>query len=58
MHGKILRWDPGAIDKLPSCLRIVIQSIVETMEDIEREMKPRGRSSSVQDTVEEVHQQF
>jgi hypothetical protein len=48
------RWDPGAIDKLPSCLRIVIQSIVETMEDIEREMKPRGRSSSVQDTVEEI----
>ncbi|KAL9308189.1 Terpenoid synthase 22 [Arabidopsis thaliana] len=48
------RWDLGAIDKLPSCLRIVIQSIVETMEDIEREMKPRGRSSSVQYTVEEV----
>jgi len=58
MHWKILRWDLGAIDKLPSCLRIVIQSIVETMEDIEREMKPRGRSSSVQYTVEEVHQQF
>lgn len=52
--GKSIRWDLGAIDELPSYLRIVIQSIVETMEDINRELKPRGRSSSVQYTVEEV----
>ncbi|KAF8050124.1 hypothetical protein N665_2041s0007 [Sinapis alba] len=48
------RWDLGAIDELPSHLRIVIQSIVDTMEDIKREMKPRGRSSSVQYTVDEI----
>ncbi|KAF2564274.1 hypothetical protein F2Q70_00014940 [Brassica cretica] len=48
------RWDLGAIDELPSHLRIFIQSIVDTMEDIKREMKPRGRSSSVQYTVEEI----
>ncbi|KAJ4911264.1 Terpenoid synthase 22 [Raphanus sativus] len=48
------RWDLGAIDELPSHLRIVIQSIVDTMEDIKGEMKPRGRSCSVQYTVEEI----
>ncbi|CAH8337083.1 unnamed protein product [Eruca vesicaria subsp. sativa] len=48
------RWDLGAIYELPIYLRIVIQSIVDTMEDIEREMKPRGRSSSVKYTVEEI----
>lgn len=54
--GKSIRWDLGAIDELPSHLRIVIQSIVDTMEDIKGEMKPRGRSCSVQYTVEEVSQ--
>ncbi|CAE5959159.1 unnamed protein product [Arabidopsis arenosa] len=48
------RWDLGALDELPSCLRIVSQSIMETMEDIKREMKPRGRSSSVQYSIEEI----
>ncbi|KAG7599133.1 Terpene synthase N-terminal domain [Arabidopsis suecica] len=48
------RWDLGAIDELPISLRIVIQNIIETMEDIEREMKPRGRSSTVQYIIEEI----
>ncbi|KAG7551818.1 Terpene synthase metal-binding domain [Arabidopsis thaliana x Arabidopsis arenosa] len=48
------RWDLGAIDELPSCLRIVIRTVVETLEDIGREMKSRGRSSSMQYTIEEV----
>lgn len=56
MHGIYFRWDLDAIDELPSSLRIVSRSIVETMEDIEREMKPRGRSSIVKYTIEEVRQ--
>jgi len=54
MHGNSFRWDLGALDELPSCLRIISQSLMETMEDIRREMKPRGRSSSVQYSIEEV----
>ncbi|CAH8254207.1 unnamed protein product [Arabidopsis lyrata] len=44
----------SAIEELPSSFRIIIRSMMETMEDIEREMKPRGRSSSVQYLIEEL----
>jgi len=54
MYGKTFRWDLDAIDELPSCLRMVSRSVMETMEDIEREMKPRRRSSSVKISIEEV----
>ncbi|CAL9217280.1 unnamed protein product [Arabidopsis halleri] len=40
------------IDSLQS-LRIISRSIMETVEDIEREMKPRRISSSVQYLIEE-----
>lgn len=54
MLGKMDRWDLGAIDELPSYSRLVIQTLVETMDEIEKEMKPRGRSASVQQTINEV----
>lgn len=48
------RWDLEAIDELPRYSKIVIQLILETMGEIEKEMKPRGRSTSVQHTIDEV----
>lgn len=48
------RWDLGDTEKLPSYIRIVFQSVVETLEEIEQEMRPRGRSRIVQVTVDEV----
>lgn len=54
MHGKMGRWDLGAIEELPGYLRIVPRTLLETMGEIEREMKPRGRTASVQHTIDEV----
>lgn len=54
MHGKMGRWDLGAIEELPGYLRIVARTLLETMGEIEREMKPRGRTASVQHTIDEV----
>ncbi|KAF3545960.1 hypothetical protein DY000_02004218 [Brassica cretica] len=48
------RWDLGAIEELPGYLRIVARTLLETMGDIEREMKPRGRTASVQHTIDEL----
>jgi len=48
------RWDIEAIDELPNYSRIVLRLILETIGEIEREMKPRGRSASVQHTIDEV----
>uniref|UniRef100_A0A1J3DQV0 Terpenoid synthase 30 n=1 Tax=Noccaea caerulescens TaxID=107243 RepID=A0A1J3DQV0_NOCCA len=50
----VQRWDLGAIDELPSYSRLVIQTLLETMDEIEKEMKPRGRSASVQQTINEI----
>lgn len=48
------RWDLGDSEKLPSYLRVVFQSVVNTIEEIEQQMKPRGRSRLVQLVVDEV----
>ncbi|KAL1202395.1 Terpenoid synthase 17 [Cardamine amara subsp. amara] len=48
------RWDLGGIEKLPSYIRIVFRSVFETLEEIEQEMRPRGRSRTVQLTVNEM----
>jgi hypothetical protein len=48
------RWDIEAIDELPNYSRIVLRLILETIGEIEREMKPRGRSASVQHTIDET----
>ncbi|CAA7026681.1 unnamed protein product [Microthlaspi erraticum] len=50
----VQRWDLGAIDELPSYLKVVIRALVETVDDIEKEMKPRGRSASVQQAIDEI----
>ncbi|CAN7010942.1 unnamed protein product [Brassica rapa subsp. trilocularis] len=48
------RWDLGAIEELQGYLRIVARTLLETLGEIEREMKPRGRSASVQHTIDEI----
>ncbi|XP_010501939.1 PREDICTED: terpenoid synthase 30 [Camelina sativa] len=48
------RWDLEAIDELPSYSKIVVRLILETMGEIEKEMKPQGRSASVQHTINET----
>lgn len=52
MH--LVRWELGTTDELPSHIRIAVQSMLETVEEIEKEMKPRGRLASVKLMVEEV----
>lgn len=48
------RWDLGDTEKLPSYIRIVFRSVFETLEEIDQEMRPRGRSRIVQLSVDEV----
>lgn len=48
------RWNLGEIEKLPSYIRIVFRSVFETLEEIEQEMSPRGRSRIVHVAVDEV----
>ncbi|CAN6982381.1 unnamed protein product [Brassica oleracea var. botrytis] len=47
------RWDLGGTEKLPSYVRIVFGSVFETLEEIEQEMRPGGRSEIVQVVVDE-----
>ncbi|CAE6201747.1 unnamed protein product [Arabidopsis arenosa] len=47
------RWDLEGIDELQSYSRIVVRLILETIGEIEREMKPRGRSA-IQQTIDET----
>ncbi|CAN6968905.1 unnamed protein product [Brassica oleracea var. botrytis] len=48
------RWDLGGTEKLPSYVRIVFGSVFETLEEIEQEMRPGGRSEIVQVVVDEM----
>ncbi|KAJ4872431.1 Terpenoid synthase 17 [Raphanus sativus] len=48
------RWDLGDTEKLPSYIRIVFRSVFETLEEIDQEMRPRGRSRIVQLSVDEM----
>jgi len=48
------RWDLGDIEKLPSYVKIVFRGVFETLEEIEQEMRPQGRSRIVQVAVDEV----
>ncbi|XP_010488444.1 PREDICTED: terpenoid synthase 25-like [Camelina sativa] len=41
------KWDRGAIENLPDYLKTYFQNLLETVEEIEREMRSRGRSCSV-----------
>ena len=51
------RWDLGAIEELPSYMRIIYQSVLKTVEDIDLEMKARGKFGSLQPTIDEVYKQ-
>ncbi|KAL9291396.1 Terpenoid synthase 17 [Arabidopsis thaliana] len=48
------RWDLGDIEKLPSYVKIVFRGVFETLEEIEQEMRPQGRSRIVQVAVDEI----
>ncbi|KAG7581947.1 Terpene synthase N-terminal domain [Arabidopsis suecica] len=48
------RWNIGAGDQLPDYLRIVLISLFEVIGEIEREMRPKGRSYGVKQAVEKV----
>ncbi|CAL9220828.1 unnamed protein product [Arabidopsis halleri] len=48
------RWNIGASDQLPDYLRIVLISLFEVMGEIEREMRPKGRSYGVKQAVEKL----
>ena len=42
------------MEELPSYMRILYQNMLETVEDIDREMKARGKFGSLQPTIDEV----
>ena len=42
------------MEELPSSMRIIYQSVLKTVEDIDREMKARGKFGSLQPTIDEV----
>ncbi|KAJ0244743.1 Terpenoid synthase 17 [Hirschfeldia incana] len=54
LHDAFQRWDLGAMEDLPSYMRIVYKNVLETVEDIDREMKARGKFGSLQLTIDET----
>ncbi|CAG7890222.1 unnamed protein product [Brassica rapa] len=54
LHDAFQRWDLGAMEELPSSMRIIYQSVLKTVEDIDREMKARGKFGSLQPTIDET----
>ncbi|CAH8357953.1 unnamed protein product, partial [Eruca vesicaria subsp. sativa] len=54
LHDAIQRWDLGAIEELPSYMRIVYQSLLKTVEDIDQEMKALGKFGRLQTTIDET----
>lgn len=48
------RWDLRAMEELPRYMRIIYQSVFETVEDIDREMIARGKHGRLQLTIDEV----
>ncbi|VVA97630.1 unnamed protein product [Arabis nemorensis] len=48
------KWSVGASDKLPDYLQIVLENVFQVMGDIEREMRPKGRSYGVKQVVEKT----
>ncbi|KAL0857562.1 hypothetical protein Bca101_062716 [Brassica carinata] len=54
LHDAFQRWDLGAMEELPSYMRIIYQNVLETVEDIDREMKARGKFGSLQPTIDKT----
>ncbi|CAN6925990.1 unnamed protein product, partial [Brassica oleracea] len=55
LHDAFQSWDLGAMEELPSYMRILYQNMLETVEDIDREMKARGKFGSLQPTIDETN---
>ncbi|KAL9291399.1 putative lyase [Arabidopsis thaliana] len=47
-------WNIGVSDELPDYLRIVLGSLFEVIGEIEREMRPKGRSYGVKQSTEKL----
>ncbi|KFK38812.1 hypothetical protein AALP_AA3G163500 [Arabis alpina] len=54
LHDAFQRWDLGAMEELPSYMRIIYQTVLETVEDIDQEMRARGKFGSLQPTIDET----
>ncbi|CAL9220834.1 unnamed protein product [Arabidopsis halleri] len=54
LHDAFHRWDLHAMEELPRYMRIIYQSVFETVEDIDREMIARGRIGRLQLTIDEI----
>lgn len=48
------RWDMRAMDELPRYMSIIYQNVLETVEDINREMIAQGKLGRLQATIDEV----
>lgn len=52
------RWSPDpAMDKQPGYLKAVLNFILDTFEDFEKELRPEGKPYSVEANIEEVTNQ-
>ncbi|KAF8118597.1 hypothetical protein N665_0004s0078 [Sinapis alba] len=58
LHDAFQRWDLGTMEELPSYMRIIYQSMLETVEVIDREMKALGKFGSLQPTIDETKSQI
>ncbi|CAH8391861.1 unnamed protein product [Eruca vesicaria subsp. sativa] len=54
LHDAFHRWDLRAMEEIPIYMRIIYQSVLETVEDIDQEMKARGKFGSLQPTIDET----
>ncbi|ESQ43213.1 hypothetical protein EUTSA_v10015429mg [Eutrema salsugineum] len=54
LHDAFQRSDLGAVEELPSSMKIVYQNVIETVEDIDREMRARGKFGRLQQTIDET----
>ncbi|AEE77582.1 Terpenoid cyclases/Protein prenyltransferases superfamily protein [Arabidopsis thaliana] len=54
LHDAFHRWDLRAMEELPRYMRIIYQSVFETVEDIDREMIARGKHGRLQLTIDEI----
>lgn len=51
------RWAPDdAMETHPDFLKFVFKFMLDTFKDCQRELKPQGRSYSLEETKEEVNQ--
>ena len=46
------------MEELPSSMRIIYQSVLKTVEDIDREMKARGKFGTMKPIIDDVSNRF